>query len=80
MGICKNVGIILFCIWFYRMYTLLGFRHSEIIEKHFEGFECNLKLEGKGAEDIATTKNGIAFITSGNFIFPFFSSSFKFEF
>ena len=64
-SIGKSIGLVLFAIWGHRMYTLLGFRHDEMIEKHFEGFECQQILERVGAEDIVTTESGIAFITSG---------------
>merc|ERR1712130_59516 len=55
----------LLAIWVHRNYRLLGFTHDSLVEKHFDGFECSNLLEGVGAEDIATTKDGLAFITSG---------------
>ena len=63
----KTLVIIVLSFFFNRIYTLLGFRHDPNLlqEKHFEGFECNHILQGIGAEDISTTADGLAFITSG---------------
>ena len=63
----KTLVIIVLSFFFNRIYTLLGFRHDPNLlqEKHFEGFECNHILQGIGAEDISTTADGLAFITTG---------------
>ena len=70
----KVIAWAVFAIWANRMYSLLGFKRgaTDTIDKHFEDFECSQILEGVGAEDIATTADGLAFITSGMsaFIFP----------
>ena len=59
--------VIVVAIFFNRQYTLLGFRHdpNSLKDKHFEGFECNDILQDTGAEDISTTADGLAFITTG---------------
>ena len=103
-----------FAILLQRYYTLLGFHHDDMIDKHFEvslkfikrekknksstakndanfnfkvhfrsstyesddlnknrksvsfqGYDCSNILEGTGSEDIATTEDGLAFITTG---------------
>ena len=63
----KTLVINVIAIFFDRQYTLLGFRHDPnlVKDKHFEGFECNDILQNTGAEDISTTADGLAFITTG---------------
>ena len=39
--------------------------------QHFDGYECSEILKGIGSEDIATTADGLAFITSGLFYPPY---------
>lgn len=71
LKLSRIIALVLFSIWFYRALVIFGFYHSKLNLKHFEGFECHQKLEGLGAEDIATTSDGLAFITSGLIYPPF---------
>jgi hypothetical protein len=41
-----------------------------LIDKHFEGFECNNLVIGQGGEDISTTTSGLAFTTFGLYYPP----------
>ena len=51
-----------------------GFRHSfenQSKEGDFSHLDCKNLIVGHGAEDIAVTKDGLAFITSGLMYPPF---------
>ena len=56
--------------------TLFGYRHNPdtLKIKHFDDHVCKNLLFDVGAEDIATSSNGIAFITSGLVYAPFVMS------
>lgn len=56
--------------------TLFGYRHNPdtLKIKHFDDHVCKKLLFDVGAEDIATSSNGIAFITSGLVYAPFVMS------
>jgi len=56
--------------------TLFGYRHNPdtLKIKHFDEHSCTKLLFDVGAEDIATSTNGIAFITSGLVYAPFVMS------
>jgi len=51
--------------------TLGLWREKEFLqEKHFDDYKCEYLLNKNGAEDIATTSDGLAFITSGLAPYP----------
>jgi hypothetical protein len=56
--------------------TLFGYRHNPdtLKIKHFDDHVCKKLLFDVGSEDIATSSNGIAFITSGLVYAPFVMS------
>lgn len=68
----KTGFLVVLAILINREYTLMGFTHDPdtLIDKHFEGFECNNLVIGQGGEDISTTTSGLAFTTFGLYYPP----------
>jgi len=72
-GLGKSLILVILAIFGRRFYVLLGGTHDKDLLKnrHFTGFDCSKLLKDTGAEDIDTTSDGIALITTGMYLPPF---------